>query len=61
MIGLFFGIAICINYKSRNSPATDPEHDRDFVYYKNLSESLLNDVKRLRQENTELWRKRNED
>lgn len=48
IISLFaFGIGYAIG---RGNPPPRPEEPKDFAYYKNLSESLLSDVRRLREE-----------
>ena len=48
-IALLLGTAIGIVIGRRESPP-QPEQPKDYNYYKNLSESLLNDVKRMREE-----------
>jgi hypothetical protein len=48
-IALLLGTAIGIVIGRRESPP-QPEQPKDYTYYKNLSESLLNDVKRMREE-----------
>jgi hypothetical protein len=39
-----------VGRSSQQSEQPDREQDKDFAYYKNLSESLLQDVRRLREE-----------
>jgi len=47
LLALGLGYALGIN-STRSEPVK--EEPKDFAYYKNLSESLLNDVRRLREE-----------
>ena len=47
LLGLGIGYALGLN-KTRDEPVQ--EQPKDFAYYKNLSESLLADVRRLREE-----------
>ena len=47
---VFLGIGWMLGRSSQRPEQPEPEHDKDFVYYKNLSESLLGDVRRLREE-----------
>jgi hypothetical protein len=47
-IALALGIAI--GFGLSNKKESEPEQDKDFSYYKNLSESLMQDVRRMREE-----------
>lgn len=47
LLALGVGYALGLN-TTRSEPVQ--EQPKDFAYYKNLSESLLNDVRRLREE-----------
>jgi len=47
LLALGLGYALGLN-STRSEPVK--EEPKDFVYYKNLSESLLTDVRRLREE-----------
>jgi hypothetical protein len=47
---VFLGIGWMVGRSSQQSEQPDREQDKDFAYYKNLSESLLQDVRRLREE-----------
>jgi hypothetical protein len=47
LLGLGLGYALGLN-KTRDEPVK--EQPKDFSYYKNLSESLLADVRRLRED-----------
>jgi hypothetical protein len=47
-------IGIAFGYFARRSEKTVKEVSTDLAYYRNLSESLLQDVKNLREENIKL-------
>jgi hypothetical protein len=49
IIALLLGTAIGVVIGRRESPP-EPEQPREYAYYKNLSESLLQDVRRMREE-----------
>jgi len=55
IIALALGIAI--GFGLSNKKESEPEQDKDFSYYKNLSESLMQDVRRMRSEISELRKK----
>jgi len=48
IIALALGIAI--GFGLSNKKESEPEQEKDFSYYKNLSESLMQDVRRLREQ-----------
>jgi hypothetical protein len=52
LISLVFGILLGYNIK-KDKPQ-QREEDKDFAYYKNLSSSLMQDVRYLRKENIDL-------
>jgi hypothetical protein len=52
LITLVFGILLGYNIK-KDKPQ-QREEDKDFAYYKNLSSSLMQDVRYLRKENIDL-------
>lgn len=47
---VFLGIGWMLGRSSQQPEQPDREQDKDFAYYKNLSESLMGDVRRLREE-----------
>jgi hypothetical protein len=52
IIVLVFGIVL--GYNSKRDKPQDQNEDKDFAYYKNLSSSLMQDVRYLRKENIDL-------
>lgn len=44
------GLGITIGFSLAKSKPEEPEQPKDYGYYKNLSESLMQDVRRLREE-----------
>jgi hypothetical protein len=52
LIVLSFGIIL--GYSFKKDKPQEREEDKDFAYYKNLSASLMQDVRFLRQENKDL-------
>ena len=50
LAGIFLGLGWMIGRSSQQPKQPEYQYDKEFAYYKNLSESLLSDVKRLREE-----------
>jgi hypothetical protein len=53
IIGIFVGISFAEWINQRKQPVQE-EPSGDLLYYKNLSDSLMNDVRQLRSENRKL-------
>ena len=51
---LCFLAGIVVGDRHKEDTELDEDIDRDFTYYQNLSESLLQDVSTLREENRQL-------